>query len=405
MARSPGEARSALSERLQARRPEIEQVVLTRILALAKPGEALDPEYADGLRAAVTAALDYGLAAVRAAAEAPPPIPAALFAQVRLAARNGIGLDTVLRRYFAGYTLLTDLLLEEAAHADLMGEDALQQLIRSQASLFDRLLAAVSEEYLREESSQRSRSSEQRRIESVERLLAGELVDTSKLGYDFDLWHLGLIANGVEADEAVRDLAASLAGLLLLVRPATDVAWAWLGARDGFSSAKLESLAFRSLPSGVSLAAGEAIAGISGWRITHGQAKAALPIATRSPGTLIRYAGVALLASMLQDDLLATSLRELYLVPLAEERDGGEMARTTLRAYFAAGRNASSAAATLGVSRQAVTHRLRAIEQRLGRPLSACAIELEAALDMEALDSSGEDLHLANLTSQRLSHG
>jgi DNA-binding PucR family transcriptional regulator len=140
------------------------------------------------------------------------------------------------------------------------------------------------------------------------------------------------------------------------------------------------------LPPGVSLAIGEPGESLSGWRLTHQQARAALPIALRSPEGLVRYADVALLASTLQDDLLSTSLRQLYLVPLEQERDGGETLRETLRAYFAAERNVSSAAAALGVSRQAVNSRLRTIEEKLGRPLGGCAAELETALSMEQVN-------------------
>ncbi len=46
----------------------------------------------------------------------------------------------------------------------------------------------------------------------------------------------------------------------------------------------------------------------------------------------------------------------------------------------------SSAAAALGVSRQTVINRLHAVEERLGRPLGACAVEVEAALRLEELD-------------------
>jgi DNA-binding PucR family transcriptional regulator len=119
--------------------------------------------------------------------------------------------------------------------------------------------------------------------------------------------------------------------------------------------------------------------------LTHQQASAALPIALRSPEPFVRYADVALLASILQDDLLASSLRELYLDPLERERDGGEVARRTLRAYFAAERNVSSAAVALGVKRHTVTNRLRTIEQRLGRPLNDCASEVDTALRLEDL--------------------
>ncbi len=59
------------------------------------------------------------------------------------------------------------------------------------------------------------------------------------------------------------------------------------------------------------------------------------------------------------------------------------MLRQTLRAYFAAERNASSTAAALGVSRQTVINRLRVVEERLGRSLGSCAVEVEAALRLE----------------------
>jgi DNA-binding PucR family transcriptional regulator len=57
--------------------------------------------------------------------------------------------------------------------------------------------------------------------------------------------------------------------------------------------------------------------------------------------------------------------------------------RQTLRAYFAAERNASSAAAALGVARHTIENRLRKIEERLDRRLSTCLAELEVALRVE----------------------
>jgi hypothetical protein len=79
----------------------------------------------------------------------PPPIPPELLVQARVAARNGIGLNTVLRRYFAGYALLGDFLIEEA-HERVQGI-ALKRLLRLQASLFDGVIAVVSEEHRRDQ--------------------------------------------------------------------------------------------------------------------------------------------------------------------------------------------------------------------------------------------------------------
>jgi hypothetical protein len=383
--RSPGfdRARSDLSARLTARRSEIEQAVLERVLTLTDEGEPPDPAYLEGLRAAISAAIEFGLEGIERGEERAAPPPPVLLAQARLAARHGVGLDTVMRRYSAGYVLLSDFLVEEAQRSGIHGQD-LQRLLRSQGSL-DRLLAAIGEEYAREES-QRPGTREERRSERIDRLLAGELLDASGLEYDCEGHHLGLIAKGSGAEEAIRDLAAALDRRLLLIRREKDTVWAWLGSRRAIEMEELARHLSNAWPPKILLAIGEPGEGLSAWRLTHHQAKAALPIALRSPEAFVRYADVALLATAMKDELLATSLREMCLKPLEEERDGGKVARETLRAYFAAGRSASSAAALLGLSRQAASIRLRAIEHRLGRELSACAAEIEVALYLADLD-------------------
>lgn len=372
-----------LSERLWERCEEIEHAVLTRVQAVAFP-EAVDPEYREGLRAAVSAAVAYALAAIDLGAERSPPPPPILLAQARLAARNGIGLDTVLRRYFAGHALVGDYLVEEAERSGLGGEE-LKQLLRGQATLFDRVLAAVSEDYARETSNRRG-TSEERRAERVVRLLAGEMVDTSELGYDFEGFHLGAIASGMGAADALVGLAGSLDRRLLFVRRGESTVWGWLGSRHRDESLDGDRLFASGWPPDVTLAIGGPGEGLTGWRLAHHQAQAALPIALRGSEPFVRYSDVALLAGVLQDDLLIMSLRQLYLGPLERDRDGGEVARETLRAYFAAGRNVSSAAAALGVNRHTVASRLRAIEERIDRRLDACAPELEVSLRLHDLD-------------------
>ena len=113
---------------------------------------------------------------------------------------------------------------------------------------------------------------------------------------------------------------------------------------------------------------------------------AALPVAQRSEVPLVHYGNVALLAACLRDPVLSASLRRAYLAPLDSHRDNGLTAKATLRAYFEAARNMSSAAAILGVSRRTVATRLAAVEERLGGPLDAIGAELEIALRLDQLD-------------------
>ena len=371
-----------VAERLRERRAEIEQATLTRVYAVSGLPERGGPEYAEGLRAAVSAGVDYGLEGIERGEESAPRIPEALLSQARLAARSGVSLDTVLRRYFAGHTLLGDFMVQEAERE--VGASELKRLLRSQAAIVDRLLAAVSNAYT-EEAERQPRGSQRRQAERIERLLAGEPLDASGLGYDFDGHHLGLLASGPRAAEAIEALAGGLDARLLAVRREKPPLWAWLGSRQRFDPRVLLDPALEEARTGLTLAIGEPGEGLLGWRLTHRQARAALTVAQRGGDPVVRYADVALLASALQDDLLATSLCALYLEPLAEERDGGEVARETLRAHFAAGQNVSSAAAALGVNRGTVAKRLRAIEERIGRQLASCGTELSVALRLSEL--------------------
>lgn len=378
-------AREELRIRVRARRSELDQAVITRVFAVTDDSEPVDAEYTEGLRASVIDALDYGLLAIEPGEGRDPPVPPSLLTQTRLAARSGVNLDTILRRCFAGHTLLVDFMMQEAEATGLFERGELQSSLRAQATLVDRLLVAVSDEYA-SEVRERFRSSHQRRAEQVERLLAGEFVDTTDLAYELDAWHLAAIAKGPGVGEAMRELVGALDCRLLLVNRDEATVWAWLGSRQGIEPLELRRRVSSTWPSQLALAVGEPGQGLNGWRLTHRQASAALPVALRSPERFARYADVPLLASIFQDDLLATSLRDLFLAPLERERDGGKVARKTLCAYFKAGRNVSSTAAALGVSRRTVANRLRAIEETLGRPLGASAVEMEVALRLSELE-------------------
>ncbi|HET8861902.1 MAG TPA: helix-turn-helix domain-containing protein [Solirubrobacterales bacterium] len=380
-------ARIHICERLRARRPEIEKAILARVYALPNPAGTEHPDDVQGLREAVSTAFGYGLAAVERGDARGVSIPTLLYAQIRDAARNNVSLDTVLRRYFTAYILLGDFFMQEAGNGVLPATE-LQRVQRAQAELFDRLLSAISEEYARETEGD-PQTREQRRFQLVERLLAGELVDTAQLGYDIAAWHIGAIAVGPGVEQAFRKLATIVDCRILLVGTEEDGLWVWLGARRRIATVEVARSASTVLPDDVYLTLGEPGEGLAGWCLTHRQARAAWPIARRGTQSLVRYADVALLASVLQDSVLTTSLYQLYLVPLMRERDGGESARRTLRAFLATDRNISSAAAALGLNRHTVANRLRMIEMRLGRSLSSCAGPLDVALRLEGLGYPG----------------
>jgi hypothetical protein len=376
------EVRAALAGRLRERLPELEAAVGARVYAISDPREVTDPAYLEGLNAALAAAVEYRLDVLEAGERQAPDVPAVLLAQARLDARDGVALETVLRRYYAGSTLFGDFVVEEAERAEVPSS-ALRRLLAEQATLGDRLLAAVSEEHAREAKNRPSSAAERRR-ECVKALLAGELVDTSQLDYDLDAHHLALLARGEGVEELMRALASKLDRRLLAVQREEEPQWAcWLGGRQPLAAEEAVRALAGASPSGAVVAVGEPAEGLAGWRFSHFQAKAALPIAERMGRPVVRYAEVALLAALARDELADASLRALYLAPLERARDGGKIARETLRAYFAADRNISSTAAALGVDRATVRNRLRAVEELLGRPLQGSMPDLEIALQLD----------------------
>jgi PucR C-terminal helix-turn-helix domain/GGDEF-like domain len=375
-------ARADLGARLRERLPELQGAVATRIYAISDPREVADPGYLERLDEAVSAAIEYRLGVLEGGEKQAPDVPAVLLAQARLDARDGVPLDTVLRRYFAGNALFGDFLVEEAERAEVPSA-ALRPLLAAQATLGDRLIAAVSEEHAKE-AKNRPRSAAERRRQTVKALLAGELVDQSELGYDLDAHHLAVMAKGEGTAELMRGIAEKLDRRLLAVqREEEPILACWLGGMRPLAAGEAVAALVAAAPQRVFFAVGEPAEGLGGWRLSHHQAKAALPIAERRGEAVLRYADVAVLASVARDDLLATSLRRLYLEPLERTRDGGRVARETLRAYFDAERNISSTAAALAVDRRTVRNRLRGIEELLGRPLTGSLADLEIALRLD----------------------
>ncbi len=334
-----------------------------------------------GLRASVAGSLDYILVGIERGDEWSGPIPSVAVAQAQRAARNGVGLETVLLRYAAGHRRLVGFVMAKAAE---FAPEVLRQVLDIQGLLLERLMAQVSVEYMRE-AERAGRSREQRRAELARRLLAGEPLATAELGYELDAWHLGAIATGVGAREALREMAQGADRQLLLVSRGSETVWAWLGGRRRVSVADVAHMVSAAERPRVSLAIGGPGWGLDGWRLTHRQAQAALLVALRSQDRVTRYGDVALVAAVLRDEVLARWLLDTFLSPLEGQRDGGAALRETLRRYFAAGRNVSKAADALEVTRQTVEQRLKTTGELLGRALPTCLAELEVALRLEDL--------------------
>ncbi len=376
--------RTQLAERLRARAPEICRAILDRLHAMEEDKPVRDSEYLQGLRIATSQGVAHAIEVLAVEEGRASQVPIAFITQARLASRLEVPLDLAIRRYLAAKDLLGDFMLEEAAAIDALDAHELRSATAALGTAFDQVLATVTEEY-RRETRVLSSSPSRQLTDRVRRLLAGELVDRSSLDYDLECHHLGLVARSEDARPWLRLLASRANSRCLIVSPAPGELWAWLGTQEPLDPGVIHRCPVE-LPASIPIGIGEPDTGPDGWRLTHRQARAAVTAASTEKG-IARYGDVALLVAAGQDPLLMNSLVSMYLSRLAQGRDQGAVLRNTLRAYFAADRNRSSAAAALGVSRQTVANRLKTVEERLAQPLSDCATLLQTALRLEELRS------------------
>ena len=275
----------------------------------------------------------------------------------------------------------------DLVEASVEGAEQRHKLLTRGSEFFSRYAGLLSDyvaDIYQRELEHAARDAGGRRLHAIRGLLEGKPLAVSGLDLNLDQYHLGLVAWGEAGEAAARELAATLGRLLLIVEPMNRTWWGWIcGARpfDRTEERKLES--FRP-SSRASIALGLPAFGETGFRATHHQAQRARWFGGRAELSVIRYADVAIesLAGENQEDARAFVDRELR--GISDDSTASKRLRETLTAYFAAGNNAASAAATLGVHQQTVANRLRTVEDRLGHPIGARRIELEVALRLRA---------------------
>lgn len=371
------EEREALAERMtQAIRDQVTEF-----------GDFDGAELWEAVRASCLANIDAGLSALRADRELPRSIPGEARGLALLTARLGVPLTALLRSYRVGHAMMWQAWFDAVEGSGAPEEERRAATAEASAFLFayvDRLAGFLTDEYTAERD-RYLRSHEQRRTQLVRDVLDGASPDPAEavgeLGYDLRLHHLGLVASGCDAEAALRALAARVdAAHRLVLALAGDTAWAWLGRTRPF-----EDLGEVPIEGDAVVSAGDPAPGTEGFRRSHAQARAAHAVALRlRPGSLVRYDAVALEALVVgSPGAQAFAERELRGIDGPDSRS--RRLRETLRAYFAAGQNASAAAAMLGVHEHTVAYRLRTIEERIGRPVNARRAELETALRVHEL--------------------
>jgi hypothetical protein len=383
------DAAAQLLARLHTRREEIALSICQHVQrAVTDAATERDATFQVGILPAIRAVVAYRLAAIEHGAVANEQLPPEVEQQARRAASVGVKEDTILRRYVAEHTRLSQFIAQEAESLQIPSDDPVLHRVQAiQDTLLERLRVGVEQAYGQERGRAGGGSLDQHRMHAVWALLDQDTAGSNEVdGLDYRLaaYHLALVAAGPDAPATLSLLETTRS--VLLVAPDRDTACAWIGGQHEPTPAEIQAT-LATLPSGrLRVGVGEPAHGTDGWRRSHRQAQEALQVAecAQQPST-IRFSDVILLTPWLRDPVRARELIELCLSPLDSKRDGGARARQTLQAYFGSGRNLTAAAQRLGVDRRTVSYRLRSIEDSLGRPLDTRAAELEVALRIHQL--------------------
>lgn len=290
--------------------------------------------------------------------------------------------QSVALRYWiqVAFTLTTDL-AELRALLDVSS--------RSIATFVEDTVAAVAGQMERERAHLTSGTHAERR-EAVTLLLDGAPISRQRaqqrLGYHLDGDHCAAVlwSEVTDVDLAALDRAADLLGTSAGdPRPLTVVAsaatrWVWVHGEPDL--ARLRAAA-AEIPA-VRLALGRRRADLDGFRRSHHEALTAQRMLARltSPRQIATYADVELVALLTTDreraDQFVTNVLGDLETALPELREA-------VRAFIAAGCNATAAAAHLYTHRNTLLRRLARAERLLPTPLAANLIPIGAALDVQ----------------------
>ncbi len=378
------EAYAVVVAGLRSRGTEVAQAIHASI-PTSVSDSAVDhvAEYQAGRAAAVAAIVEYSLDAIERGGEW-GPIPQALAAQARRAARVGVRPGMLVRSYLAGHRRFMNFIVEEIKESSYTDHEAVLEHLRgAYHSLQEHIIASVEREY-DQECERVARSPEQRRIKLVQRLLIEDvdLADLRELDYEvLSSWHLGVIATGAEGEEILECLKAGLECELLCVPNSDGTVWAWLGGKAKLTVAEFKRLFSANGHADASLAIGEPGSGLKGWRQTHQEAQVALLIARCEPRGLIRCADALPVVAASQNEAIIRMFETIYVLPLNKLHKRGQPARKALSAYFKHGRNAATAGQAIGVSRRTVENYLDKARKVLGDPLNMTGLEIALRLE------------------------
>jgi hypothetical protein len=373
-----------LTDELEGRLAELTEAVLARQRELL-PGWVgsvfSEPEASDSVAASLRAELaSFRLGAL------PENCPEVDAHAAQIAARIS-DLKLLLGGYRVTQIVLWQAWFERVEDSSL-GAELRSELLQFGSEfffLYTNLLSDYVADLYQRELEQLTRSGDQRRLHAVRSLLEGEPLLGSQLDVELDRHHLGVIAWGADAEPAARSLAEKLGRPLFVIGPINDSWWGWISGQRPLTPLEERAIAAFSPAGDAHLALGLEAYGEAGFRATHRQALRARSVCPKPERPIVQYADVAVEALISDNQADAHAFVAHELRGIDEDSPASQRIRETISAYFAAGHNAASAAAALGIHQQTVANRLRAAEERLRHPIGARRVELETALRLRGL--------------------
>ena len=325
--------------------------------------------------------------------------PAASLEYARRRAQRGTPLTALLRAYRLGHTCFSDWLLKELAQqADdaHMITAATLSMSKTVAGYVDQTSEEIVAAYTGErEHWLRNRSAA--RAARIRDLLSGGRVNVSAteatLGYRLRQYHVGVVCwaddptaavdNITRLEHAISHVAAKVVGSgdpVFLPRDEAS-AWAWLplGIRDRFDA---EAASTVGADGDIHFAFGDAVKGVTGFRLTHRQALAAqaVALAAGSPPRVVTFTDVAPVAMMLGSPDLLRAWVLATLGGLSTDDEHHARLRETLLVFLQAGGSYKTAAEQMVLHKNTVQYRIRKAEESLGRPAAENRQDVELAL-------------------------
>ena len=313
--------------------------------------------------------------------------PVALVAIVRVWARRGIDLRTLIRGYRRAQAAFWGWWMSDvvARIEDPVLRMAVLERSWGRVSAWYEIQLDRIEEIYSEERDRWLSGAQARRGELIREILAGEPIEpepgSTALGYDLRRLHTAVVLwsdgepDGALAtlEEAVRGLAAGAATLTL---PAGSSAlWAWIASDAVPARAP-------AWPPDMWAALGAPARGLAGFRSSHEEAQLVrrlMPVAGL-PEPLVGFDEVSLACLMARESTVMRRVVERELGALARQDPSSARLRETARVYLESGANAREAAERLNMHKNTVHYRLARVEELRGRPLGERRLEFEVAL-------------------------